>query len=276
MLSARFRSSLIIIPLLLAVVAIGGPVFAAFIAIVIVLASRELLLLLRSAGYDGMPVLSAAIGVALVVDAFVPAQSTLGWSTVAALGVLAAGAAALSRRDPRDGFRLWLGTAGAGLYGGLLAFMVRLATSAPALHADAPLAVLGPERAWLCLLIGSVWAFDTGAYFTGRAIGRHHFMEHISPKKTVEGVAGGLIATTAVALFGFWAMSQPLWLALIFGPLIALASQAGDLVESMLKRAAGAKDSGSIIPGHGGILDRIDSFLFAAPIAVAFVALFIA
>ncbi len=116
-----------------------------------------------------------------------------------------------------------------------------------------------------------VWSFDTGAYFTGIRFGRRKLMTHISPSKSWWGIAGGVIAATVVAVAGCWALGQPPLAGVILGPLVGLAAQFGDLAESMLKRAAGEKDSGSLIPGHGGLLDRIDSFLFAAPVATLYV-----
>ena len=112
-----------------------------------------------------------------------------------------------------------------------------------------------------------VWAFDTGAYCVGIALGKRKFLSHISPSKSYWGLVGGLAASTAVAVGGMWAIGQPPVMGLVLGPLISVAAQSGDLAESMLKRAAGAKDSGTLIPGHGGILDRVDSILFAAPVA---------
>ena len=123
---------------------------------------------------------------------------------------------------------------------------------------------LGSNRAWILALVLVVWAFDTFAYFIGRRFGRHPFMAHISPSKTVEGVIGGLVAAALVGAVLVAALGRP-WLAgLGFGLVLAAAAQAGDLAESMLKRAAGAKESGTLIPGHGGMLDRIDSLLTVA------------
>jgi phosphatidate cytidylyltransferase len=117
-----------------------------------------------------------------------------------------------------------------------------------------------------------VWSFDTGAYCVGIALGKRKFLAHISPSKSYWGLVGGLAASTAVAVGGLWAVGQPAVMGLALGPLVGAVAQAGDLAESMLKRAAGAKDSGGLIPGHGGILDRVDSFIFAAPVAALFIA----
>jgi len=149
--------------------------------------------------------------------------------------------------------------------------VVRLGSVAPDLPGDAAAAPLGPDRAWILLLVLGVWSFDTGAYLVGSQIGRHKFMTHISPAKSIEGLVGGLIACTIVVALMLAGLGQPPIGAIVLGPLLGLVAQAGDLAESMLKRAAGAKDSGTLIPGHGGILDRIDSFLFAAPVVALYV-----
>jgi len=115
-------------------------------------------------------------------------------------------------------------------------------------------------------LLVTVALTDTGAYFTGKAIGKTKFSD-TSPNKTLEGVLGGiLIATIFGSYIGF--EIAPLWIAIIVTFFTAISSIFGDLFESYLKREAGVKDSGDILPGHGGILDRIDGYLFAAPMMV--------
>ncbi len=116
-----------------------------------------------------------------------------------------------------------------------------------------------------------VWANDIFAYLVGVAFGRHKMAPRISPHKSWEGFAGGIVgATVTAALVGrFWAGGD-VWLWAVFGVLVALAAVGGDLVESRLKRAAGVKDSGRLLPGHGGILDRFDATLGAVPVAFLF------
>jgi phosphatidate cytidylyltransferase len=153
----------------------------------------------------------------------------------------------------------------------LLAFLVRLGHAAPPVPDGAPLEILGAERGWILLLVLAVWSYDTGAYLVGRRFGRARFLTHLSPSKTYAGLVGGIAATVAVVALLLLGLGQGPLHALALGPLAAGAAQAGDLAESAIKRAAGAKDSSNLIPGHGGILDRIDSFLFAAPIVTLYV-----
>ena len=182
--------------------------------------------------------------------------------------------AAFVQRDPAAGFAAWSATAFGALYVGLLAALASLASAAaPGGLTGAAATVLGNGRAWPFLLVAAVWSFDTGAYLVGLAIGRHPFLPWISARKTAEGVVGGLVAATCATAVMLSLLGRNPAEGLLLGPLLGAAAQAGDLAESLLKRAAGAKDSGSLIPGHGGILDRIDSFLFAAPVLVAYVVL---
>jgi phosphatidate cytidylyltransferase len=124
------------------------------------------------------------------------------------------------------------------------------------------------EPKYLLALFFFLWSNDTFAYLTGRAIGKHKLIERVSPKKTIEGLIGGIIGALIVGyvLSLLWSdLSLLQWL--IFALLVAVSGTMGDLFESALKRSANVKDAGNVIPGHGGILDRLDSFLFAVPIS---------
>ena len=120
----------------------------------------------------------------------------------------------------------------------------------------------------LFLLMLTIMASDIAQYYTGRALGRRALAPRISPGKTVEGAIGGLVAAALVmaAAGRWWLPSMPTALALILGLVVGVLGIIGDLFESSLKRGAGLKDSSSLIPGHGGVLDRIDALLFAAPV----------
>lgn len=121
---------------------------------------------------------------------------------------------------------------------------------------------------WLLYVMFLVWGADSGAYMFGRLFGKHKLAPKVSPGKTWEGFFGGLVTSAIIAwLFGLWApLSVPPATLLICSLIAALASVLGDLTESMFKREAGIKDSGNLIPGHGGILDRIDSLTAAVPV----------
>jgi phosphatidate cytidylyltransferase len=268
----RALSALVFVPLLLIVLVLGEPWFGALIAAFVAVAAWETARLLRGAGYPAVPWLVIAGALAVAADVASPSWLSGYGDLLIAAAVVAAGIAAFSEKDTKVGFAAWMATAFGAVYVGLLAALVRLGLAAPAVAASAPAAQLGGQRGWILLVILLVWAFDTGAYLVGIALGKRKFLAHISPSKSYWGLFGGLVACTAVSTAGFWALGQPPVLGLAMGPLIGLAAQAGDLAESMLKRSAGAKDSSGLIPGHGGILDRVDSFIFAAPVAALYVA----
>ncbi len=121
---------------------------------------------------------------------------------------------------------------------------------------------------WIFVLLAASWLGDTGAYFAGRAFGRHKLAKRLSPKKTWEGAIGGFFTSMAGAVaFGMLFGLDTSWIVLAgLGGVLDAFGVLGDLAESMLKRAFGVKDSGGILPGHGGILDRVDSVLFAGPV----------
>ena len=155
----------------------------------------------------------------------------------------------------------WALTMAGGLYvGGLLAHFVRL-RGLPG----------NDGLAWLALALLVTWSSDSGAYFVGRAWGRRKLCPRLSPGKTWEGIAGGLVAGVLAGLLvgrmlmlGLEAVGplNGMWVGLI----VSVVSPLGDLAESMMKREMGVKDSGGLIPGHGGVLDRVDSLLFVVPI----------
>lgn len=139
-----------------------------------------------------------------------------------------------------------------------------------------PLVALEEGRWWLLFLLVVIWSNDTFAYFTGKKIGKHKLAPIISPKKTVEGAIGGIAggAMAGLLLVHFSGMDSDPLSTILITIVIGLVAMAGDLAESLLKRGAGVKDSGTIIPGHGGVLDRIDSLIFPVPLLYYYLAVY--
>jgi phosphatidate cytidylyltransferase len=290
MLATRLISAGILAPIVVVVSLLGEPWLSSLVGLLVFLAMVELISLLDAGGFAPPQVVALASGVVVAGAGLVTANQALVGGALAdmlratdppglavltfAAVVVVLGIAGFTRAEPRDGFITWAVTSFGVAYVGLLApFIAVVAHLAPAGgSATTPIGALNLHAgtAWMLLLLLVVWGYDTGAYLTGRWLGRRRLIDHISPSKTVEGLVGGLLAATVAAGFGAWMIGLDAWQPLVIGPLVGLAAQAGDLAESLVKRAAGRKESGFLVPGHGGILDRIDSFLFAAPVLVGY------
>jgi phosphatidate cytidylyltransferase len=294
MLSTRLISAGILAPLVVAIVLLGEPWLSLLIALLVFLAMVELIALLDAGGFEPPQVVAMGAGLVVAGAGLVAANTALvggvladllrateppGLPAVAfAAAMVVLGVAGLTRPEPRNGFLTWavtsFGVAYVGLLTPFLAVVAHLAPSGGS--ASTPIGALNLHSgvAWMLLLLLVVWGYDSGAYLTGRWLGRRRLIDHVSPSKTIEGLIGGLLAATLAAGIGaVLLVGLDPWQPLVIGPLIGLAAQAGDLAESMVKRAAGRKESGFLVPGHGGILDRIDSFLFAAPVLAGYAVL---
>ncbi|HEX8169111.1 MAG TPA: phosphatidate cytidylyltransferase [Thermoanaerobaculia bacterium] len=230
-------------------------VFDAFIAIIAVLALHEFLSLGRAKGYDVPTPLCVAIMV-VIIAAFVLHDLSVEVGMFAALLVIPAWYV-VAKKDLDDSLPSSAIAVLATTYVGMLAgSLIRL-------RADFP---EGWKLVFFLLLV--VWLGDSGAYYVGKSFGRHKLSPRISPKKTVEGLLGGIATSilTAVIIHYTFFERFPLAHAIAAGVLLSFAGVVGDLAESMWKRSAAVKDSGSLLPGHGGFLDRFDSILFTAPI----------
>ena len=267
----RAISAAVIAAVVIVAFLLGQPWLTIGLAILALLAAIEVFGLLPRAGFpvELLPGIAAPPLAVLALGWLEPVPGVAAVFVAAVIVVTAFDA--FRRPDVRDGFLAWLGGTFGAIYTSLLAFVAAVLVVASEVPEDALLGgLLDGGRTWLLVLVLTVWSFDTFAYLSGRTFKRGRFLNHISPHKTWSGVVGGTIAAVVVGGALSWAAGQWLPGGLVMGLLVAVAGQAGDVAESMLKRAAGAKDSGSLIPGHGGALDRVDSFLFAGPVMVAY------
>ena len=230
-------------------------VFDAVIALVAVLAMIEFLDLGRKKGYHVPVPLCVAI-MLVIIAAFVFEDLSVELGMFAALLFIPA-SFVFSRNDLEDSLPSSAVAVLATTYVGLLCgSLIRLRNDFP----------VGWKLVFFLLLV--VWLGDSGAYYVGKKFGKHKLSPRISPKKTIEGLAGGITTSIIAAIvihFTFFP-EFPLHHAVIAGVILSFAGVVGDLAESMWKRSADVKDSGTLLPGHGGFLDRFDSILFTAPI----------
>jgi phosphatidate cytidylyltransferase len=267
----RSLSAVVLIPLVIALVFFGGWVAFGGAVLALLLGIYELNAMFAHKGWHPLLLLSALLGLTFLCAARVyilrpqpgPVLLILGVG-ISALLILSFSWLILTRKQLESSVLDWALTMGSAFYlGWPLAFFLLLRGN-----------TLGSSNIgfwWMLALFFIVWANDTFAFFTGHFLGRTKLAPVISPAKTWEGFAGGLVFTVIAALVFTIALpaafGHPLhvswYQAVILGILVAVVATVGDLAESMLKRGTGVKDSGKIFPGHGGILDRMDSLLFA-------------
>jgi phosphatidate cytidylyltransferase len=256
----RVLSGAVLLAIAVAVVWFAPPLLFLLVAeALLVLACVEFSSIARASGLS-VPVVISTTAAALTCASFAPAAfggfAGVPIDAVLMTSLVAVGAVALAT---------WSG--------GPDALASAASTLLPALYLGLPIGAMIAVRETrgrevLFLLMLTVVVSDTAQYYSGRAFGRRPLAARISPKKTIEGALGGFVfGALLLVLVGIWWLPEvPMALRALLGVTVVALGIAGDLFESMLKRSAGVKDSSALIPGHGGILDRIDALLFAAPV----------
>lgn len=273
----RVLFALVGAPLTVALIYFGGAALATALSVIAALGAWELFRMSRAAGHE--PLDNAGIVLAAIIPLLVHATYLGVFRITVTVGVLfflalAAGViwARGTQRKPLVSLAL---TVTGVVYPALITYMYPIRY-----HDYAVTALSGTVLLMLPIML--TWATDTGAYFFGRTFGRQKLIPSVSPGKTVEGAIGGVFLAVIVAwlyviflLRPFAQLSMlPIGLT-IFAILVSIIAQVGDLAESLFKRDAGVKDSSTLLPGHGGILDRFDSLLFVLPAAYVLLGFFL-
>jgi phosphatidate cytidylyltransferase len=275
----RVISSLLVVVVGLVPLFVGGPVFALLMTLLGVVGYREYLELVAKVNPSATGTY-AQIGYAVVLAlgcAPLFEESATSLLLITFLAVVSPLVLLFPRATQPGGFFGWSLACAGSLYLGLPIYSA-VATRSSSGTIDAPWLSEAARRlagewdpaprglAWVLTVVLAIWVGDSVALFAGRRFGRLKLAPTISPNKSREGAFGGIIASMVVGAVSFQTFGLgDWWVGLVAGAAIGLAGQIGDLAESVLKRQAGVKDSGSVVPGHGGILDRIDALLFALP-----------
>ena len=254
--TARILTALVGIPLILFAIWIGGNTFFVFIALASLGGAWELSKMMGQKEYAASPVWSILLGASVLLRFVTDEWALFFWAALFLffLDTL--------RLGPENAISRLSGTLFTVLY------PVWMLSHFVDIRMLAETTLGGAEAFYLTLLLFLlIWVTDTGAYYTGKSLGKHKFAPSISPNKTWEGTIGGLCAALLLAtVFKIFVLTDLTWMdALVLAFLGGFWGQLGDLLESALKRSAGVKDSGAILPGHGGVLDRFDSLIFTAP-----------
>ena len=249
----RVLTAILLVPVVSWVImAAPYPVFWAVVLLLGVLCYREFLRLAAGHGYLTMPVAGYTAGVLMLAPLPTPAAAQLPL-------IFAVAALALALRT--EELKRALGSAGAFVLGVLYVFGAW----------SSALSLRQASAHWLLFAVAINWVGDVSAFYAGRTFGKHKLAPVVSPGKSWEGAAASMAGALVFAFFYLgWAFPDlPLWQRLLLGAAGNVAGQVGDLAESALKRGAGVKDSGTMLPGHGGWLDRLDSSLFSMPVVAA-------
>lgn len=264
----RTLTALLLLALILPAIYFGGVIFFAYLAIFVVVSAWEYVKMFQAVGFEP----SAWVGVGgtlaiLAARAFWPAGSQAILTTLILLSMIVHLLAYERGRD-KAALDFAITIAGFAYLGWIAAYMLDLRNL--------------PDGGWWVMLVFPViWLADTGAYFVGVQYGRHKMLPRLSPKKSWEGLAGGIVGGTLVGGFlafayaRFGPLSLKIWQGALLGLVLSATSVLGDLGESLLKRFANAKDSGSLLPGHGGAFDRIDSLIWAGVVGYYLVRLIV-
>jgi phosphatidate cytidylyltransferase len=288
-LARRVAFGVVAAPIAVAIVLYGGAALAALLAIASAIAAWEFFRLARATGLtplDDVGIVIAGLTPLVVHARFLGLYepgSSIGVLSLAAIVLLAVLALTIWIRGVAEKPIGAVSTTifGAAYTGGMLSFGYAIRYHD---YAFAPASIslgrstFGLASGGLLLLLPvlATWASDTGAYAVGRTMGRHKLLPSVSPGKTIEGSVGGLLGSVLVTwLLTRWLLRPAAHLdfrwapvgVILFGAMVSAVGQVGDLAKSLLKRDAGVKDSSTLIPGHGGVLDRVDSLLFVLPVS---------
>ncbi|HEX4203965.1 MAG TPA: CDP-archaeol synthase [Ktedonobacteraceae bacterium] len=270
----RWLTAVIAIPIVLALVWFGG--WIAFVGALLALVGVivEMQQMMVHAGYRPLLWISLGLGILFLLAAVLPEHRLLLLECALGLAVLVPLPCFFLRQKLDGALVDWALTLAITLYLGwsISCFLLLRGSESGTVQFTPTFALRVPAGIWwlLTMFLG-VWGFDTAAFFSGRYFGRHKLAPHISPGKTWEGVCGGFVFSIIAALvLTVIPLGVPWYLAVLLGLLIGATAVLGDLAESLIKRQTHVKDSGQMMPGHGGLLDRMDSLLFAVIVVYLF------
>lgn len=270
----RWLTALIVIPIVLVFVWFGGWWAFAGEALVVGLGTNELYMMMRHSGYHPLIVAILGLDILLLLAPMFPRQQALLLEIGFGAFILISFPLLFARKNLDGALLDWALTLTIPVYLALpMSFFALLRGFDTSMWLGFSNGwVYLPRGAWWLLTVFlGVWGCDSAAFFTGRYFGRHKLAPRISPGKTWEGVLGGFVLSIVAALLlTVRPLGVPWYLAIVLGILIGIAAVCGDLAESLLKRQTHVKDSGQLMPGHGGMLDRVDSLLFAVIIVYFF------